>query len=188
MINYQDLINMIEAGINNHKITEFKWDSKKNGFNKKIPLNTNGVYIMLDIDSNNFYKSKKRIVRIGKAFRKRNGLKDRLKEHFKGPNDKSIFRRLVLSCNNNIDVSQYIRDHIVFVLIKTESDQECKNIESCLIGMVAKEYMVNNFNPKKWLGNNCPKVNVQKSKMWNNHHINSKVVLNYDIKKMFIKE
>lgn len=189
-MNYNVLIDIILTGIQkqNQTITEFKWDNKNNCIYPAIPKNTDGVYIMLD--RNEEYQGKPRIVRIGKACREIDGLKDRINEHYKSKQRYSVLRKHIGACpsinsNENL-ISNYIRNHISFVLIKTDKE-EWKNVEPALIGMVAKEYMDNNFQARGWLGNTCLNENVKKCKLWNSQHIYSNVPLSVNIAHKFIK-
>lgn len=189
-MNYNTLIQFIEQGIRDKVITEFQ--CKDGIIYPKIPK-CNGVYIMFE-DGQNYVTGNRRIIRIGKAFRKSNdGLKQRIdNNHFNGKISNSVFRKHVAYSILNAyylgyidkkyddiesEVSKFMQEKIKFVLLKINDENLCNNIENALIYLVAQQYAQQDIPTDNWLGKYSLNENITKYKFWNSDSTKKEIYL-----------
>ena len=181
MMTYNQLSDFLKNGINSGDITEFSWNTTKNDFFKPIPEG-NGIYIMFEIDQVDD-RGERRIIRVGKAFRKKNGFRSRIKNnHFDGDIYNSIFRKhIAISLLNKYykekgntlyndlkdEINNFLYSKISFILLSIDDLDICNKIESGLIYLLAQEYFKQSFSTNDWLGSYSLNKEIPKYKLWN---------------------
>ena len=157
----------------------------------KIPKN--GVYIMFENgETAHPCDFNERIVRIGISERP-DRLPRRLKSHYNGTVDTSVFRKHIRTAIAERDgiavdkvteqqISDYIRKNITFVVIEVNDNEKRKELEKALITAVAQCPECNASD--KWLGKYCAAPKIRNGKLWNVEHLNSKTPLTSELSQL----
>ena len=151
---------------NSEKLTRYSYPFSSKGFP------TNGVYIFFEKGETITTPDGRildRIVRVG-THEKDDNLYKRLKQHFTGNINSSIFRKDIgkaLSTDNGEEISKYMRENLSFVVFEVETEEDRLNWEERIVFTLSKAVILGQISPSEdWLGKKSPKGKIIKSGLW----------------------
>ena len=151
---------------NSEKLTRYSYPFSSKGFP------TNGVYIFFEKGETITTPDGRildRIVRVG-THEKDDNLYKRLKQHFTGNINSSIFRKDIgkaLSTDNEEEISKYMRENLSFVVFEVKTEEDRLNWEERIIFTLSKAVILGQITvSENWLGKKSPKGKIIKSGLW----------------------